>query len=419
MNKSKTIINKYVLAVLIFNFIISMISVFINNPNFYDHADETTCHYEVIKLFAGQFPHIDIADYNSATGPFYHIFMATISNVASVNLYFLRTVNVLICILLLILMAYFYKMQNSDIKNKYLAMNLLFLSTSVYFLGPEVRLSTDNFALLFVMISVILMKKSMDNPKYIIPNAFVIFLAAFTRQNCFWLGIPQAIILLTNKKIKIGKKLIYCGVLGIPILLYIPVFLLWGGLIPPRYADRHMNAALNIEVFYYLLAVIGFFSVIYWKSFLNLMKSSGIKILEIVLSAAVAIALLIIYPLSYKWDPTMQGGVLWNVSTRIPQVFGTSILFYGLIFIGILFLYTLIKTNIIKKIYLFDSMLLFPWMILMLKNNMVYQKYYEPMIIILLGSIFSHYDEKIEKQYITSAIYILASVLIAVTRFII
>src|SRR5262245_17517083 len=110
----------------------------------YDEFDETNNHYPVVREFAAAFPHVDIVHYNSATGPFYHLVMASILRAFPLTLSQLRVVNAGLSGAVLLLVFYFIAIVQTPAKALVFGVILVLCP---YFLGPAVRLSTDNLAL--------------------------------------------------------------------------------------------------------------------------------------------------------------------------------------------------------------------------------------------------------------------------------
>jgi 4-amino-4-deoxy-L-arabinose transferase-like glycosyltransferase len=150
-------------------------------PTFHD-GDEQIYHFPIIKSFSEQLPFPDISDYNSATGPLYHIVLAAGGRLLGLEIHSLRLLNMLFSIIGCIV---FYKILRLRSDNHLLsALVSIVFSLSPYFFGSSFRLLTDNFAIMLYFASVYFLLKFSEKPNYGYWFSFCIFamLCTVTRQ---------------------------------------------------------------------------------------------------------------------------------------------------------------------------------------------------------------------------------------------
>jgi hypothetical protein len=160
--------------------------------------------------------------------------------------------------------------------------------------------------------------------------------------------------------------------------------LLWGGLIPPRFVGHH--GGWNVTTFAFGLALIG----IYAAPWMLLMRSdvrgtlaTGTGGVALLLAAAASIA-----PSSYNADAGRWGGWLWEAVRRSPGVLDRSILLTVLAIAGGLTIATLARRAVGRgrtRETVVLVVALASWMAAQSANFQVWQRYFEPTILILLS----------------------------------
>ena len=109
--------------------------------------------------------------------------------------------------------------------------------------------------------------------------------------------------------------------------------------------------------------------------------------LRIRLLAAVAagVLLLAISPLLYKPITPQQAGdagYLWQLSDRLPELFGSSLLFWALVPLGCVALYLLVTR---AGIWSLPAVYLASFLLAALPVRLVYQKYFDPFVLLALA----------------------------------
>jgi hypothetical protein len=119
------------------------------------------------------------------------------------------------------------------------------LAVSAYVLGPAIRLSTDNTALLFAVLSLIAVDTARDRLRssergwlwLLLWAAVAAAAAAWTRQVQAWLsGVIMAFAVLES--MTLSRRTLVASLSAIPVLALVPLVMLWGSLTPPDFAGH-------------------------------------------------------------------------------------------------------------------------------------------------------------------------------------
>ncbi len=344
-------------------------------PTFHG-TDEMTYHYPVILQFADQFPFFDISDYNSATTPLFHIVFALIGKVIGFEPYKLRFVNVLFSYTA-ILLLYRILTNRFRIQSGAALLFATLFELSPYFFGVSFILLTDNLALLLLMAFFYYYFRYDESKRLSTFLLSILFLTLtiLTRQTFLYISLAVIVPILVDRtglpaKIKL---LIIASVSVIPLLFF---FYVWEGPTPPSFKQEHMESSLiNLRSLTFGLGVIGFYSLflIHKEFFLIFLE----KKFFFITVAALSIIYILFVPISH-----MKGddGFIWRVSRYFPNVFGSSLIFYVLVPLG-----TIMFVSIWKEIGPdFKLIAIVTFLMSNLPHKLVFQKYYDISIILLL-----------------------------------
>ena len=164
----------------------------------FDDVDERLFHLPVIQQFSGQFPLPDLSDYPSATTPLYHLAMSLVAVVFGDGLDGLRFANLLISLGALVVA---WRVLAHWGSSGFATLFAGALAASPYFIGPSIRLSTDNAALLAVFAAIALMAPDRARPK---PAGWATAAAVLTRQLHAWLIGVMLCLRMTTATLTIG-----------------------------------------------------------------------------------------------------------------------------------------------------------------------------------------------------------------------
>ena len=349
-------------------------------------VDERMYHYPTILQFAEQLPFPDLINYNSATTPLFHLIVAVISKIIGTNIAHLRLANFFITYLAAILL---YKILIKNLKldqRSALLFSLLF-ALAPYFFREAFVLLTDNLPIIWLLCFFnfyFKYKQDQDQKWFLLAMLFVMLLC-LTRQTYLFVCLAVSIDIIisampVNRKI---KNLFFVFVAAIPTLL---LFLLWKGLTPPSFQDYHTHhSLLNIKAILYGLSVLGFYCL--FISGWTLFKSVFVQQKKLVIGyILLAWLILILFPLvKHKHD----FGYLWYMADPLPDIAGTSLLFWLLLPLGTVSMLCIWN----KEGYSFLLFFLFCLFLSEMPNNLIFQRYYDSCILLALIFFNARYHE--------------------------
>ena len=404
-------------------FIFNLVVAFNGNMQFFDAKDEMYCHYKVIEQFYYEFPNLYLKDYLSTTTPLYHIIMAIICITFSLSKYVVRISGVILSTIgLYLTYRYLQAKRINYVKNGFI---IACMSVSLYVIGPSTRASTDNLAFFLVIIALFLIdndiKDKQKNHNIILGVIFSIS-SILTRQFYLWIAGVLFFRIFDQRLEKRTKLFCLIGSVFSAMSL-LPFLVLWKGLTTPTYQVRYTNASLiNLDVLTFIICLLGFFTLLFritkykeYISFLQVKRNS----INVILLTCFGIVYLILNPLQIVNDPTIQGGWLLSVASRFPEVASTSIIFWGLFFIGLIEFLRIIELSIDSKKYVIISAFIL-WALCNSFSSILYQKYYEPLMLFFTGYYLdSDNEDNRISSFILPTIYIFLFLMIDIKRYLI
>ena len=351
----------------------------------YDARDEAWFHYPTTLTFINQFPNLDLINYRSATTPLYHIILTLSAFMFGSGIIQLRFINSVISLACLLVVYGHLSKRGGRLKGLLFAVIFML---SPYFIGPAIRLSTDNAALLFAFLSILTMDTNISSTKHSPLTNILILFTILTRQIYAWL---IGAYLLLNLQRRDDKRLV--NLLKTVLPIFIPVtglaffLFLWKGLAPPYFA-RHSERTLNWDVPVYIVSLVGLYGSFFCLWYLRLYRQNRGKAIYIITLVVLSIGYLLLHPVSNEYYGTeyheTRGGALWLVAMYLPTLFSSSIVYWVLFPIGLLYLYVITQHLALKQDYL--MIICFSlWLIANMASTRTYQKYYEPFLLFLLG----------------------------------
>lgn len=376
----------YVILSLIFLALIVPL-IFKPEMDIFDAYDEERFHYPTILSFAEEFPKLDLVDYDSATTPLYHIILMVPALIFGSNIIQLRFISAIISLCCLLV---FYKfLASRGDARKALLFAILFLF-SPYFVGPAIRLSTDNAALLFALLAIYTMETATPtSKKNLLINIFILC-AIYVRQIYAWLIGAYLLFNLRGYQAKsetLDLKHIILPTL-IPILGLAYFLFLWKGLTPPRFSGGHTPQGLNWDAPVYIVSLIGLYGIIFCFWLFKMFKQNQ-QLFPLVLLLGFSSGYLLLHSVSNEYPVIDQslgdrGGALWLLAARLPNFLSTSVVFWVLFPLGLVCLYTMVRYLISRHEYLMIGYFLL-WLAANMTNFKTYQKYYEPFLLFFMG----------------------------------
>ncbi len=305
--------------------------------------------------------------------PFFYIFIANLNSLLGE-----RFVNYLYLIVSSCIPLVFYNVLKKNFSEK--SYDTLFFLSLIIFLSPYFRssavwITTDNLALLFFLFSINSYLNTQNYPHNYFKNALLCFfflvLASYIRQTYalffifYFISIQSKLKLLENFYV-----LIFNFLLSIPALIWIFFIFKFEGIQTGYYwaSDYLINILIFTSLFFFY-----FFPLILNKySFRDLNKKFTQKKLLLLFLALLAFLVLVFYDIP---ELSHGGGVFYKISKVTNLNF---IIFFSLI--GLIILFGL--NDLVKKNYLIYIILIFSYPFVYL-----YQKYYDPLIFILILSL--------------------------------
>lgn len=337
------------------------------------------------------FPRIDIKDYPSPTTPLYFIFLAAIGKLLNCKLMCFRIINLMVGITFILFLFYYISKRSNNINAFLFSLCFAF---SPYVFGPSIRIATDNFSLLFVLTALYYFD-SLDRIeiKRFSKATISSFLSIMTRQISVWLcglGIFRAIKYEPDIKLKITKILLSL----IPLIMLGFILNIWKGLVPQRLQQQHQTTGLfNSSVIFYIISVIGFYGIFFFCWIYESIKKNRIKISDLTIIIISAFIFLSFYRLSPESIDGNWGGVLWRISMKTPEFLSVSLPFWIFFPLGSIIIYTIVRNEINEKNF-FISVVLALWIIANLPSRPVFERYYQPFILFILGYSFLDSENK-------------------------
>lgn len=342
----------------------------------FDAVDEQLFHHPAIQGFVREFPRMDLVDYPSATTPLYHLVMASLGGPLHLDLAGLRVLNLAFSVAALLL-AWGWLVRLGGVRRG--TALVLPLMASPYFVGAAVRLSTDNFALLMVFASLAVLDAGAGPPDRRLVGAGILGgLAALTRQVHAWTAGLVAVEAIRTRRWKALAAAL------VPVLVLVPFVVLWGGLAPPAFSMH--EAAPDPVVPIYVLALLGGFGIFFCPWLVDAWRRHGGRAWLAGAAVAGGLGVVALFPIHWQPDPRRFGGALWSVAGRLPEVHGTSVAFWGLVPLGVLVGVALVLRARTTERWV-PVVALGLWLVANVVSARVYQKYYEPFLLVVLAAV--------------------------------
>ena len=263
-----------------------------------------------------------------------------------------------------------------------IGINKLFFFSQIIFLLPSFRsgaiwANTQITALIFFMISLIYFIKWLNLKSYLINKkliyqCFFLSLAVYSRQ--LYALIFIYILYIYFLKLDLKNFIKVCSII---FIFSLPGFFL------VFTAPRTLTTTFDFNLINSLVvntSIISFYLIpIFFIGWWNYLKNLNFSFFQKknLLIILFSFILVLFSSLNFSYNPSLGGGFFIKLSMI---VFNNLIFFYLTSFLGIVFIIFLFKED--KK-----SMILFFLLVFGLSSYQIFQKYFEPMMIILLFSI--------------------------------
>jgi hypothetical protein len=369
-------------------------------------VDQNLFHLPAVRQFAGQWPHVDLSNYSSATSPGYHLVLAAAARFVSNDVVLLRLVGATFGVALVFLLA----SAAADRNNARAAWLALPLATSYYVINSTAWALPDNAAWLLLTIALLLAIRTNGWPLYA-GSAAVLALLVFTRQSHAWALLPfavgaglsgrirtatgpsvdpiEALRPVSNAPSSYLRTALLAGVAMLPALAVLAWLVsLWHGLTPPAFrpgsgvdlplATKMGGVAPAAPAM--VLALIGLFGTPLLAWVWPTARSR--RVVRLMLLGAAAGFVVGILPETTYNDLSRRSG-LWNLVLKLPTVGGRSPLIVGLATLGgAVVAAALARLPVRERSVLAAALAGFT--LVQAANGLVWQRYYEPFVLIWL-----------------------------------
>lgn len=340
--------------------------------------DEGKFHYPTIVQFAKEFPFFNLYDYNSATTPLYHVFMALLQKVFNGDLLLLRWVNVIISFVAVATLYSILVNRLSVQRNLSLLLSFIFLSAP-YFFGASFVMQPGNAAVLLLLLTInsYLKFKNDYQFRHFAWATFFMMLCLLCRQTYLYLCMAIGLDLFLHFKNK-TQLFKYWLMMLLALLPLAALIVSWKGLTPPSFSSAHTESGfINIKTLEFALVILGlYFVFLLPQSFYQPLAAK--KMLLFLTITVASVLLLLLVPLHGK-DNEISGNIP-RLAARLPLLQNTSVLYFLLMPAGAIALYLIV----LKKKLHFFVLLLLCFFICNLPSKIIFQRYFDTAILLVL-----------------------------------
>jgi hypothetical protein len=335
-----------------------------------------------VREFQSQWPYLDFRDYPSPQTPLYHVILAAVSQVND-NIITLRLVSFAMSLATVLLIEAYLMMRARPALAVFFT---ILIAISPYFLGTSVRLLTDNLALGAAIAALLALDDAFNlNGVQSVSGAFLGATSVLTRQIYVWLAPMQFLATFSHKNCRRSQRSLNIILSAVPVLVLVPFLLLWHGLTPLSWVGWANTTAMsmNLDVPIFILSLLGILGSVFSLTMRRAWRSSGCRIKDAALLAAIGVLILVVHPFTI-----VRGGWLFAAARLLPKVLGTPLMFWIMFPLGLVSLYVLAARQRFLGSY-FIVVTLILWMLVNSVSAVVFQRYYEPMLIFLVAYILA------------------------------
>jgi hypothetical protein len=388
---------------------------------------------------------LDLSDYPSAQTPLYHLVTAGWGEVVGFELWKLRLLNVAISYGMALALLRLLRRATPLGGPAAFALTLAFV-LSPYVFGASFTLLTDNLAILFGLIALERIHAYARGGSLAVYAAACVAVGAavLTRQSSLWL-VPVAAFFLLWPRFEVGRAAAGGAMLGVALVPLAALVIEWNGLVPPSADPASCGLCtdrpgvgpdkLTLRTVGFSVALLGMYAALvlgpaHWRRLQRLrsplVRAAGRALAAVRLrprvpagllpgAAAVGVGLLLVSPLEYMpARPGVQGdaGYLWRLSDEVPTVLGSSLLFWLLVPLGAVAGALLVRRAGWDSL---PSVYLGAFLLGTLPVNLVYQKYFDPFMLLAVALFARPPDLRRPRDYAGVALVCVASIAYALS----
>ncbi|MBN1527684.1 MAG: hypothetical protein JW895_01390 [Thermoleophilaceae bacterium] len=383
-------------------------------------TDAGLYHLPTIRQFA---EHVDLSSYPAAQTPLYHLLFAGFGKVAGFEPWKLRLLNAAISYGAALALLRLLRRATPLEPLQALALTLVF-TLSPYFFGASFTLLTDNLALLFAFLALERAEAFRRSGSFapLALACLALCAAVLTRQSFVWLAAVAGWFVL-RAALRPGRRLAGLALVGAALLPLLGLVIAWDGLVPKGSdpgscglcGDQPGGEGLSLRPVGFTLALLGAYAAVLFGP-AALRRARELPAPQALAGAlAGGVALLLVSPLSYEPKAPSRpgdGGWLWKVADRVPEVAGSSLLFFVLVPAGLLALWLLVRRAGVESL---PAVAFAFFLLAALPVRLVYQKYFDPMVLVTLALLARPPDLRTRRDYAGAAVLCVAFVAYAVS----
>ena len=348
-------------------------------------SDQNLYHYPVIQTMVEQWPAIDLVHYQSTTSPGYHLVMAGVASVLGDELTVLQLVSSLGTLAMLIIV--WWPMQRRLGGWTALAWTAPLIVSS-YVIGASAWLTTDNWAWAFVALALGGAIFNAPTAAALASWGIAATAAVFIRQVHLWVaGAPWLAALFVPAAMRWRSVPAWIPML-LPFALMATFYVMWDGLTPPAFRDKH-NVGMNPASLCVILSLVAAYGVWFMPAWL---PSSRRALPRHPLVWGVAIVVLIFSVLietTYAPKPDGRwGGVIWEFVRRAPSIGTTSLVLPVTSMAGVLVIGRAIEAARAHGRARGSAILVLAlagFSAAQMMNSMAWQRYVEPLVLMAVA----------------------------------
>ena len=370
---------------------------------------------------------LDFSDYPSAQTPLFHVVMAGWGELVGFELWKLRLLNVAISYGAALALLRLLRRATPLGELPAFALTLAFV-LSPYVFGASFTLLTDNLAILFGLIALERVHAYSRSGSF---AAFAVAClaiagAVLTRQSFLWL-VPLAAFFLVRPPVRVGRVAAGGALLALSLVPLAALVIEWNGLVPPSADPASCGLctdrpgvgrdAFTLRTVGFTVASLGVYAgLVFGPSLWR--RSRGARLPggpALATAAAAGVALILVSPLEYK---PVQGhspgdaGYLWRISDLLPTLLGSSLLFWALVPLGAVAALLLVRRAGLTAL---ASVYLGAFLLAVLPVNLVYQKYFDPFMLLAAALFALPADLREREDYAGIGLICVASVAYALS----
>lgn len=288
--------------------------------------DQRDFHYPDVTKIVRDFPSFDLNGLSTATGPLYHVAVATLAGPLHLNEGGTQFVAGLFSVALAFAVARYTRSLPSFALR---VIGILPLLTSVYFWQSALWMLTDNAALLFVFCALAVIIGNRNGASRQILVGILAACAVATRQNSVWILVPifalYAFAYWSDREprrlktfVRAVARTIAPSVVTLALLLWT-----WRGLTPPAAAAYNAQSISLVAPSYVAAVAAIFFVPILLCCSERPLSRRSLRLASV--SAICAALPAAIFPSMPTSDSSRRGGLIWSAVDHMPAISSRSV----------------------------------------------------------------------------------------------